>query len=109
MTIQNHSRFIIIGARILEEDARKYNRRMGSLDTARNYCPSAETTLDFSTVGRNGKEMEEGENKRKNLQYLKFDLRTKEENKPPLQCDESGEGEKLHRICELIGLSKFSV
>ena len=59
------------------------------MEKARNYCQSAEPILGFSTEDRNGKEMEEGKNKKKILQYLVIHLRIKE-NKPTLQCDESG-------------------
>lgn len=37
--------------------------------------------VDFSTHDRNGKEMEEGERRRKNLQYLEINVRIKEKKK----------------------------
>lgn len=78
------------------------------MDIARNYCLSAETTLNFNTDDGNGKEMERREKMEESAvpgdQFKDKIL----ENKPLLQCDESGKREP-HRIWELTGLTKFKV
>lgn len=84
-------------------------RKIGSLDTARNYCLSAETTLNFNTDDRNGKEMEERKNRRKNLQYREINLRTKDE-RTRHHFSVINLGKENHiGFGGLIGLSKFRV
>lgn len=78
------------------------------MDIARNYCLSAETTLNFNTDDRNGKEMEEGK-KWKNLQYQEINLRTKDE-RTSHHFSVMNLGKENHvGFWELIGLSKFRV